>query len=79
MSTRLKPDALKEYLSHRVGDQLSKYARLQLKRHGLRLEKLTGQKLYVIHGGTDPPGKTYTPDELRALLIELRREEMKGR
>lgn len=79
MSTRLKPDALKEYLSHRVGDQLSKYARLQLKRHGLRLEKLTGQKLYVIHGGTDPPGKTYTPEELREFLVQIRRGEIEGR
>ena len=79
MSTRLKPDALKEYLDRRVGDQLTKYARLQLKRHGLRLEKLKGEKLYVIHGGTDPPGKTYGPDELRELLVEMRRKEMEGR
>lgn len=79
MSSRLKPDALEEYLSRRVGDQLTKYARLQLQRHGLRLEKLTGQKLYIIHGGTDPPGKTYTPEELRELLVEIRQKEMKGR
>lgn len=79
MSTRLKPDALRAHLSHRVGHQLTQYARVLLKRHGLRLEKLSGQKLYVIHGGTDPPGKTYTPDELRALLIELRRAEVEGR
>ena len=79
MSTRLKPDALREYLDHRVGHQLTKYARLQLQRHGLRLEKLSGQKLYVIHGGTDPPGKTYTPEELRGLLVEIRRGEIEGR
>lgn len=79
MSTRLKPDALREYLDHRVGHQLTKYARGQLQRHGLRLQKLTGQKLYIIHGGTDPPGKTYSPEELRGLLVEMRRKEMKGR
>lgn len=79
MSSRLKPDALRAHLSHRVGHQLTQYARVLLKRHGLRLEKLTGQKLYVIHGGTDPPGKTYTDEELRELLVQIRRGEMKGR
>lgn len=79
MSTRLKPDALQELLDRKAGHQLTALARAHLRRHGLRLQKLTGQKLYVIHGGTDPPGKTYTPEELRGLLVEMRREEMKGR
>ena len=79
MSRKLAADALREHLSHRVGHQLTKYARGQLQRHGLRLDKLSGQKLYVIHGGTDPPGKTYTDEELRELLVQIRRGEIEGR
>ena len=75
----LTVDALRELLDRKAGHQLTALARAHLRRHGLRLEKLTGQKLYIIHGGTDPPGKTYSPDELRELLIELRRAEVEGR
>lgn len=45
----------------------------------MELHKVSGKPQYFIEGGTGPPGKMYTPDELRELLIELRREEMKGR
>ena len=75
----LTVDALRALLDRKVGHQLTSLARAHLRRHGLRLEKLKGEKLYVIHGGTDPPGKTYTPEELRGLLVEIRRKEMEGR
>lgn len=79
MSRKLAADALREHLSHRAGDDLSKYARVVLRRHHMELHKVSGKPQYFIEGGTGPPGKMYTPDELRELLIELRREEMKGR
>lgn len=74
----LKPDALREHLSHRAGDDLTKYARVVLRRHGMELHKVSGKPQYYI-GGTGPPGKMYGPEELRELLVQIRRGEMKGR
>lgn len=79
MSRKLAADALQEHLSHRVGHQLTQYARVLLQRHGMRLEKVKSKKLYFVHGGGSPPGRIYTDEELRGLLVQLRREEMKGR
>lgn len=75
----LKPDALREHLSHRAGDDLTKYARVVLRRHHMELHKVCGKPQYFIDGGTGPPGKMYGPEELRGLLVEIRRGEMKGR
>ena len=75
----LTVDALRELLDRKAGHQLTALARAHLRRHGLRLQKLTGEKLYIIHGGTDPPGKTYSPEELRGLLVKLREEELERR
>ena len=72
-------DALRALLDRKAGHQLTALARAHLRRHGMELHKVSGKPQYFIDGGTGPPGRTYTPDELRELLIELRKAEVEGR
>ena len=75
----LTVDALRELLDRKAGHQLTALARAHLRRHGMELHKVSGKPQYFIHGGTDPPGKTYSPEELRGLLVKLREEELERR
>ena len=63
----------RDWISRRAGASLSATARLELAKHNMELEKVRGQRLYIVYdSGTGPPAGPLTEDGLRQLLIRLR-------